>query len=73
MCGVEVGVNEGDQGEDIWLIDFIYLYEIEQATVLSGVRRGLRRRDNGGELTNVQYKLIWNCHYEFPPRKTNTS
>jgi hypothetical protein len=23
-------VNEGDEGEGIWLMDFIYLYEIEQ-------------------------------------------
>jgi hypothetical protein len=20
----------------------------------------------GGDVTNVQYKLIWNCHYESP-------
>jgi hypothetical protein len=20
-----------------------------------------------GQVTNVQYKSIWNCHYEFPP------
>jgi hypothetical protein len=31
--GVLVGgkrVNEGDEGEGIWLVNFIYLYEIEQ-------------------------------------------
>jgi hypothetical protein len=27
---------------------------------------GLRGRDGGGDLTNVQYKPIWNCHYESP-------
>jgi hypothetical protein len=23
--------------------------------------------DGGNDLTNVQYKLIWNCHNESPP------
>jgi hypothetical protein len=27
-------VNEGDGGEGIWLMDFIYLYEIEQRNLL---------------------------------------
>jgi hypothetical protein len=32
---VEVGrVNEGDKGDDICLMDFIYLYEIEQGNLL---------------------------------------
>jgi hypothetical protein len=31
-------------------------------TVLSGVGRGLRRRKNGGELTNVQYKPNQTSH-----------
>jgi hypothetical protein len=31
------------------------------ASVLSGMERGLRERDGGGDLTNVQYKPIWNC------------
>jgi hypothetical protein len=35
-------------------------------TVLIEAGRGLRGRDGGGDLTNVQYKPIWNCHYEFP-------
>jgi hypothetical protein len=26
----------------------------------------LRRRDSGGDLTNVQYKPVWNCHNEYP-------
>jgi hypothetical protein len=26
----------------------------------------LRGRDGEGDLTNIQYKLIWNCHYESP-------
>jgi hypothetical protein len=30
----------------------------------SGVRRGLRERDNGGDLTNVQWKTIRNGHYK---------
>jgi hypothetical protein len=36
------------------------------ATALSGIGRELRRRDHGSEVTNVQYKLILNCHNEFP-------
>jgi hypothetical protein len=27
-------VNEGDEGEGMWLMDFIYLYEIEQRNLL---------------------------------------
>jgi hypothetical protein len=34
---------------------------------LNGAGRRLRGRNNGGDLTNVQYKPIWNCQYEFPP------
>jgi hypothetical protein len=39
-------VNEGDEGEGIWWMDFIYLYKIEQkphAIDLRGTGRGLRR------------------------------
>jgi hypothetical protein len=32
----------------------------------AGVGRGLRGRDNGGNVTNVQYKCNQNCHYKFP-------
>jgi hypothetical protein len=32
-CGREK-VNEGDEGEGIWWMDFIYLYEIEQRNLL---------------------------------------
>jgi hypothetical protein len=44
---------------------FTYLYETAKkllAIVLSGARRGTR----GSNLTNVQCKPIWNCHYESP-------
>jgi hypothetical protein len=34
------------------------------ATTLSGVGRKLRGRVGEGDVTSVQYKLIWNCHYE---------
>jgi hypothetical protein len=37
------------------------------AIPLSGVGRGLRGRDNGGNVSNVQYKSNWNCHCESPP------
>jgi hypothetical protein len=28
--------------------------------------KGWRERYSGGDLTNVPYKHIWNCHNEFP-------
>jgi hypothetical protein len=34
------------------------------AIALSGAGRGPRGRDIGGDLTNVQYKPIWDCHNE---------
>jgi hypothetical protein len=36
------------------------------AIALSGVGRGLRGREDWGDVTNVQYKPNWNCHYESP-------
>jgi hypothetical protein len=36
------------------------------AIALSGAGRGLRRRDGGGHLMNVQDQLVWNCHNESP-------
>jgi hypothetical protein len=36
------------------------------AIVLSGGGRVSRGRDGRGDLTNVQYKPIWNCHSETP-------
>jgi hypothetical protein len=44
-------------------MDFIYLYKMKPlATALSGVETGSRGRYDGADLTNVQYKPIWNCH-----------
>jgi hypothetical protein len=36
------------------------------AIALSGVGRDLKKRDSGDDLTNVQYKPIWNFHNESP-------
>jgi hypothetical protein len=36
------------------------------AIALSGAGRGLRGRDDGGGVSNAQYKFDWNCHYESP-------
>jgi hypothetical protein len=36
------------------------------AIALSGVERGLRGRDSGGNANNVQYKSNQNYHYESP-------
>jgi hypothetical protein len=34
-----------------------------------GRREGIEgERDDGGDVTNVQYKTNQNCHYEFQPR-----
>jgi hypothetical protein len=32
--------------------------------VIALQERGLRGRDNGGNVTNIQRKSNWNCHYE---------
>jgi hypothetical protein len=49
-------------------MNFIYLHETEPRNLLqlfsSGAERRVRGREDGGDLTNVQYKFIWNCHYE---------
>jgi hypothetical protein len=37
------------------------------AIALSGARRGLRRKDNGGDLINAQYKPKQNWHHESHP------
>jgi hypothetical protein len=33
---------------------------------LVGVGRGIRGRDSGGNVNNVQYKSGWNCHFKSP-------
>jgi hypothetical protein len=58
-------------------MDFINLYEIEQqkrtlSIVLSAERRMLRRREDGGDLTNVQHKPNWKWQIN-PPCITNIS
>jgi hypothetical protein len=37
-----------------------------QKKMLHGVRRRVRGRVDGGDVTNVQYKPNWNFHYESP-------
>jgi hypothetical protein len=61
-------VNEGDLGECIELMNFIYLCEKEQTfcNCFNRVGRGLRVRDDEGNVTNLQYKPIQNCYYESP-------
>jgi hypothetical protein len=36
------------------------------AIVLNGMGEVLKWRDGGSDLSNEQYKPIWNCHYESP-------
>jgi hypothetical protein len=49
-----------------WTSDTYMKQKKPLAIALSGVGRGLRGRDNGGNANNVQYKSNQNCHYEFP-------
>jgi hypothetical protein len=56
-------VNEGDYGEGVWLMDFIYEIEQTSCNCFKEVGRG---RDDGGDITNVQYKSNQKCHYESP-------
>jgi hypothetical protein len=47
--GVLVGggrMKEGDQGDGIWWMDFIYLYETELKNLLQLLHVGLRGRDD---------------------------
>jgi hypothetical protein len=44
------------------------------AIALSGVGKGQKGRDKGGNVNNVQYKSNWNCNYESPhPHIMNVS
>jgi hypothetical protein len=36
------------------------------AISLSGVEKGLRGRNNGDNINNVQYRSNWDCHYKSP-------
>jgi hypothetical protein len=38
-----------------------------QTLAIAFSEAGSRRRDDGGNLTSVQYKPIQNCHNESPP------
>jgi hypothetical protein len=63
-------VNEEDEGEGIWLMDF-YIHiqngiKKPLAIALSEAGRGLSGGDSRGNLTNVQCKPIWNYHNESP-------
>jgi hypothetical protein len=52
-------VKEGDQGDGLWQMDFIFLYETELETscnCFKWVGRGLRGSDDRGNVHNVQYK-----------------
>jgi hypothetical protein len=69
-------VNEGDEGEGIYLVDFIYLHEIEQEISCNCFKccgDGVEGERQGGDVTNVQYRSNWNCHYECPSCIKNTS
>jgi hypothetical protein len=36
------------------------------AIALGSLERGLRGKDNGRNVNNVQYKSDWNMHFEYP-------
>jgi hypothetical protein len=51
-------------------MDFTYLYELEQRNLLQLFKwsgEGVGETNDGGNVTNVQYKPNWSCHYESPP------
>jgi hypothetical protein len=53
----------------MWLMDFIYLYEIEKETSCNCFKWGMEGIEGGhswGDVSNVQYKPIGNCHNESP-------
>jgi hypothetical protein len=54
-----------------WWTSYAYRNRTKKplAIALSGAGRGLRGRDNGSNVNNVQYKSNRNCHYETPPHK----
>jgi hypothetical protein len=61
-------VNEGDEGEGMWLWAS-YTKQNNETSCNSLKWGGKRLRvggDGGGDLTNVQCRPIWNCHNESP-------
>jgi hypothetical protein len=64
-------VNGGDEGERIWLIaSYTYMRQNSETSCncfkQGGGGLGGGQGDSGGNLTNVQCKVIWNCHNECP-------
>jgi hypothetical protein len=62
--------------QDGYMVDGLYIpiwHRIKKtlAIALSGVQKGLRERDYGGNINNVQYKTKQNCHYESPSHIIN--
>jgi hypothetical protein len=47
-------VNEGDEGEGIWLMDFIYLYEIKQRNLLHFLEVGQGWSQGGETVGTIQ-------------------
>jgi hypothetical protein len=68
-----LGINLTKEVNNLYNENYKSLKKEINAIALSGVRRGLRGRDSGGDLTNVQYIPIWNCHNQSPPCTTNIS
>jgi hypothetical protein len=69
MCmGGTSGRREGE-GRLRWQYTYMKSNRTKKplAIALSGVGRELKGRDDGGNVTNVQYKSNRNCHYESPP------
>jgi hypothetical protein len=68
-CGRRRRVNEGDEGEGVWLTGFTHMYKIEQCnlTQLLEVRWEGAAGERWWEPShNVQCKAIGNCHNESP-------
>jgi hypothetical protein len=71
VCG-RVLVGRGSEGRRLrwqYIIDGLYETELKKPLAIAwdGLGRGLRGRDDGRKINNVQYKSDWNCHFEPPP------
>jgi hypothetical protein len=61
--------NGGDEGEGTWWMDFIYYMKQNKETSCNCFEwggEGVKGERPWGDLTNVPYKPIWNCHNESP-------
>jgi hypothetical protein len=71
-CGGTSGREGGEWRRLMWgyMVDGLHILIWNRtmkplAITLSGVGRGVKRRNDGDDVTNVQHKSNWNCHYKW--------